>query len=120
MSLTTELPIESIGELAVRLPAPGTQDVTIEVINDDIGDQIQVKRLPWHALIYDQREKVLELSVGARGRKMEITFRHEIHNPTRIWVEEDAGVVRSMSIEQDDGTKTIVQFFERDALETGS
>jgi hypothetical protein len=120
MSQTTQLPIESIGEFADRLPASGTQDVTIEVINDDIGDQIQVKRLPWHALIYDQKEKVLELSVGARERKMEIIFRHEIHNPARIWVEEDAGVVRSMNIEHEDGTKTIVHFFEHKALETGS
>ena len=94
MSPTRQLPIESIAEFADRLPAAGTQDVTIEVINDDIGDQIQVRRLPWHALIYDQKEKVLELSVGARGSKVEVVFRHEIHNPASFWVEEDAGVDR--------------------------
>jgi hypothetical protein len=57
MSTTTKLPIESIGELAARLPQAGTVDVTIEVIGDAIGDQIQVERLPWHALIYDDRDK---------------------------------------------------------------
>jgi hypothetical protein len=120
MSPTTQVPIESIGEFASRLPASGTKDVTIEVINDDIGDQIQVNRLPWHSLIYDQKEKVVELSVGARGRKVEVIFRHEIHNPIRFWVEDEAGVVKSMNIEHEDGTKTIVRFFEHQALETGS
>lgn len=120
MALTTRLPIESIGEFAYRLPEPGTKDVTIEVLNEEIGDQIQVERLPWQALIYDEKEKVLELSVGARGQKVEVVFRHEIHNPIRFWVEKEAGVVKSMNIEHQDGTKTIVQFFEHPALEAGS
>jgi hypothetical protein len=58
--------------------------------------------------------------VGARGRKLEVIFRHEIHNPVRFWVEDEAGVIKSMNIEHEDGTKTIVQFFAHQALETGS
>ncbi|HUG31691.1 MAG TPA: DUF5335 family protein [Acidimicrobiia bacterium] len=120
MSTTTQLPIESIGEFAVRLPEPGTVDVTIEVIGEDIGDQIQVERLPWHALIYDEAEKVLELSVGARGRNLEAVFRHEIHEPVKFWVEDEAGAVKSLSIEHEDGTQTIVHFLGHRALTTGS
>ncbi len=120
MSTTTELPIDSIGELASRLPQPGTADVTIEVIGEDIGDQIQVERLPWHALIYDETEKVLELSVGARGRNLEVVFRHEVHSPMRIWVEEEPGAVKSMNIQHEDGTQTIVRFLEHRALGAGS
>ncbi|HSM45361.1 MAG TPA: DUF5335 family protein [Acidimicrobiia bacterium] len=120
MSTTTQLPIESMGEFAARLPQAGTVDVTIELIGDDIGDQIQVERLPWHALIYDDREKILELSVGARGRSREIVFRHEIHEPVTVWFEEDAGTVRSMSIEHADGTHTIVRFLEHRAIEAGA
>lgn len=119
MSTTTQLPIESIGEFAGRLPQPGTVDVTIEVISEDIGDQIQVERLPWHALIYDEAKKVLELSVGARGRHLEVVFRHEIHNPVTFWVEDEAGAVKSMNIEHDDGTRTIVRFVGHRALEAG-
>jgi len=120
MPPTTQLPIGSIGEFADRLPEPGTKDVTIEVLNEEFGDQIQVERLPWHALIYDEEEKVLELSVGARGQKVEVVFRHEIHNPIKFWVEDEAGVVESINVEHEDGTKTIVQFFDHRALGTGS
>lgn len=120
MAPTTQLPIESIGEFSERLPEPGLNHVTIEVINEEIGDQIVVERLPWHALIYNDATKVLVLSVGARGQKVDVVFRHEIHNPVRFWVQDEAGAVRSMNIEHDDGTQTIVRFFEHQALGTGS
>lgn len=120
MSITTEIALDSIDGLVSRLPASGTVDVTIEVVGDDVGDQVEVQRLPWHTLIYDQASKVLELSIGARGESLPVRFRHEIHEPTRIWVEEDAGSVRALSIECQDGPQTIVRFHERHALEPSS
>lgn len=120
MSTTTEVPLAAIEELASRLPAPGTVDVTIEIVGEEIGDQIQVQRLPWHAIVYDANADVLELSVGARGRGVPVVFRHEIHNPLRLWIEEDGVAVTSISIEQAEGPQTIVRFFERLALEPGS
>ncbi len=120
MLATTELTLDSIGDFASRLPSPGTMDVTIEVVGDDVGDQIQVQKLPWHALIYDASSHVLEVSVGSRGRSVPVVFRHEIHNPTKVWVEEDDGSVEAISIEDAEGTQTIVKFYERPALEAGA
>jgi hypothetical protein len=114
------LAIGSIDEFARRLPAPGSVDVSIEILSDDIGDQIQVQRLPWNALVYDSAASVLELSVGGHDRSLPVVFRHEIHDPTRVWVEEDGGSVKTMSIEQADGVQTIVRFFKRQALQPGS
>ena len=119
MSTTRELPLGAIDELSKRLPAPGSADVTIEIIGEDIGDQIQVQRLPWHALIYDAAAGVLELSVGSRGRSVPVVFRHEIHDPRRVWVEEDAGLTRAISIEHGDGVQTIVRLYAPPALDTG-
>lgn len=119
MSVTTDLPLDSLEGLASRLPAPGTVDVTIEVIGEDVGDQIQVQRLPWNALVYDETSGVLELSVGSRGRSVPIVFRHEIHDPQQVWVEEEGGSIEAISIEQRSGIRTIVKFFERQALQTG-
>jgi hypothetical protein len=119
MSTTRELPLGAIDELAKRLPAPGSADVTIEIIGEDIGDQIQVLRLPWHALIYDAAAGVLELSVGSRGRSVPVVFRHEIHDPRSVWVEEDAGLTRAISIEHRDGVQTIVRLYARQALDSG-
>ncbi|CAN5840896.1 hypothetical protein BH23ACT4_BH23ACT4_09510 [soil metagenome] len=118
MSTTTELPIESIEVLAARLPAPGTVDVSIEVVGEEIGDQIQVQRLPWHALIYDEAARILELSVGARGRDLPVVFRHEIHRPVEVWFKEDAGIITALSIEPEEGPRTLVRFHERPALES--
>lgn len=117
MSTTTEMSLASIEDLGGRLPASGTVDVTIEIVGEEIGDQIQVQRLPFHALVYDESAAVLEISVGARGQSVPVVFRHEIHNPLRLWVEEEVGSVASIAIDQDEGPRTIVQFFERPALE---
>ncbi|HEX6286788.1 MAG TPA: DUF5335 family protein [Acidimicrobiia bacterium] len=119
MSTTTELSLGSIDELATRLPSPGTADVTIEIVGEDIGDQIEVQRLPWHALVYDRAAGILELSVGSRGRSVPVVFRHEIHGPKRLWIEEDGGLIRAISIEQGDGIQTIVRFHARQAIESG-
>lgn len=120
MSTTTEVAIASLDEVAKRLPAPGTVDVTIEVLGEDIGDQVEVQRLPWHTLIYDGSSNVVELSIGARGESVPVRFRHEIHNPSRVWLEEEAGSVRAISIECEDGPQTIVTFHERRALESSN
>lgn len=120
MTATSEVSLTSLDTLASRLPAPGAVDVTIEIVGEEIGDQIQVRRLPWHALVYDSSGDVLELSVGARGQSVPVVFRHEIHNPLRVWVEDDGGSVTAISIEQAGGLQTIVRFFERSALEPGS
>lgn len=54
--------------LADRLPDPESVDVTIEVLDESFGDQLEADRLPWHALVYDTRSDVIELSVGGRDR----------------------------------------------------
>lgn len=120
MSTTSEIDLDSIEALAARLPAPGTVDVTIEVMGEDIGDQVQVQRLPWHTLIYDDSSRVLELSIGARGESIPVRFRHEIHHPSRVWLEEEAGTVKAISIECENGPQTIVKFHERPALQPSS
>lgn len=49
-----------------RRPAacPQHSCVTIEVLDEYIGDQLEAVRLPWHTLVYDVRNELIELSVG--------------------------------------------------------
>jgi hypothetical protein len=119
MSVTTEIPISDLAALADRLPPPGTVDVTIEVIGEDVGDQVEVQKLPWHRLVYDSAGDILELSVGGRGHGVPVVLRHEIQHPSRVWVEEDGPSVESISIDREGGPKTLVRFFERKALDPG-
>lgn len=116
---TTEVPLERISDLQRRLPAANTADVTIEVLGEDLGDQVQAQRLPWHALIYDLNNDILELSVGGRDRRVPIVLRHEIHHPSRVWTEEIDGSVRVISIESSDESRTIVRFHQRPILGQG-
>jgi hypothetical protein len=111
--------MDSIGDLADRLPPPGTVDVTIEVVGIDLGDQVEAQKLPWHALIYDVSSRTIEISVGGRDHTVPVVLRHEIHNPARVWVEDDFGSVRAISVEAGDGVQTIVRFHVRPALRMG-
>ncbi len=120
MSITTFVPLSDIDALARRLPSPATVDVTIEVIGEAVGDQVEVQKLPWHALIYDDVRNVVEVSVGGRGQAVPIVLRHEIHYPVRIGIEEEAGVVRVVSIEARGGVQTLVRFHERPAISAGA
>jgi len=41
--------------------------VTIEVMSEQLGDQLDVERLPLQAIGYDHNDNVLEVAVGGRG-----------------------------------------------------
>lgn len=120
MAPAIEIPLASLGQFGTRLPEPGTVDVTIEVLGEGIGDQTEAEKLPWHALIYDEGNRILELSVGRRDDGAPVALRHRIESPVRVWAEEREGSVQSVSIEQNDGTQTIVRFHARPSLDAGA
>jgi len=117
---TTEISLEAIEGLAGLLPQPNTVDVTIEVLDESIGDQIEVLRLPWHALIYDIRNDVIELSIGGRDRRIPVVLRHSIHRPTGVWLEQEDGRPTALLIEAADRARTIVRFHEHAGLGSGT
>lgn len=113
---TTEVPLQALGELALRLPMANAADVTVEVMSTDLGDQVEAQRLAWHGLIYDDKHDILEISVGGLDGHTPSMLRHEIHHPTQIWAEEIDGRVKAVSIMSDEGSQTIVVFHDRPAL----
>lgn len=114
---TRQIPTEALSRLGDHLPATHTIDVTMEVIGDDVGDQLEADHLPWHSLVYDSDNDVIEVSVGGHAEDHPVTLRHAIHHPTKVWMEERDGFVRSLSIEAASGPKTIIRFHPRAALE---
>jgi hypothetical protein len=89
---TTKFFLEAMESLADLLPAPESLDVTIEVLDESFGDQLEADRLPWHALVYDTRRDEIELSVGGRDRRLPVVFRHSISGPTGVWLEQEDGL----------------------------
>lgn len=114
---TTQVPLDALDQLSRRLPEPGSVDVTIEVLGLDIGDQVEVQRLPWHALVHDR--STIEISVGGRDHSAPVALRHEIRDPDSVWVEEERGTIAAISIDDLGGLKTIVRFHERRSLGAG-
>jgi hypothetical protein len=92
--------------------------VTIEVMSEQLGDQIDVERLPLQTIGYDHKDKVLEIAVGGRGVRYPVLLRHFIYNPQTISIAE-SGSERPSAILITDagGVRTLIRLFESPALE---
>lgn len=117
---TTMFSLPAMEGLADLLPGPESVDVTIEVLDESFGDQVEADHLPWHALMYDAHNDVIELSVGGRDRRIPVVLRHSISHPTGVWLEQEDGLPVALMIESKDTAKTIVRFHRHAALGTGT
>lgn len=91
--------------------------VTIEVMSEQLGDQVDVERLPLQAIGYDPKDNVLEVSVGGRGVRSPVLLRHFISNPQAISVEESGPLSpRAILVTDASGARTLIRFFEPTAL----
>jgi Family of unknown function (DUF5335) len=61
-------------------------DVTIEVLTEDYGDQYEAEKLPFDFLDYDDKDEVFIVAVGGRDRRYP-ALRHIISQPKRIVVD---------------------------------
>jgi hypothetical protein len=114
--VTIPIPRTLLESIASLLPRPGTVAVTVEVLAEEMGDQIEAEECPLNAIVYDSRNDILEVSVTARGGGS-VVLRHEIASPTDAWIELKDGRVESFAVKDRDARTTIVHFHERTALE---
>ncbi len=92
--------------------------VTIEVMSEQLGDQVEVERLPLQAISYDPKDNMLEVSVGGRGVRYPVLLRHFISSPQTISVEEsDPLSPRAILVTDASGARTLIRLFEPTALE---
>lgn len=92
--------------------------VTAHVMDESLGDQTDIERLPLQAVSYDPRDDVLEVAVGGRGARYPIVFRHLISAPRRIEVQERGELdLVAMEVTDQEGVRTLVRFFEPPELE---
>jgi hypothetical protein len=119
MSTTQELAAERWMEYFESV-APNIDGllVTIEVMSDELGDQLDVERLPVQAIGYDPKDNQLEVSVGGRGARYPVALHHFISDPQEISVEE-SGPQRPKSILVKDagGARTLIRLYSPEALE---
>lgn len=90
--------------------------VTMEVMSGELGDQVDVERLPLETIGYDHKDCVLEVAVGGRGPQYPVLLRHFISNPQTISVEEteQSGKATPSAILVTDasGVRTLIRLFD--------
>jgi len=92
--------------------------VTIEIMDEQAGDQIDVERMPLQAISYDPRDDVLEVALGGRGVRYPVVLRHFISSPRTISVEEASSITPTAVLVTDgDGVRTLIRLFEPVELE---
>jgi hypothetical protein len=92
--------------------------VTIEVMSDELGDQVDVERLPLGAIGYDRKDDVLEVSVGGRSTRYPVLLHHFISGPQTISVEESGPLSpRAILVTDAGGVRTLIRLFEPASLE---
>ncbi len=87
-------------------------DVTIEVLDADIGDEFEAERIPLAYIEYDEHSDQASVGVGGRDGRFPVVLRHSIEHPTSILT--DAGPPRLPLVVQlvaADGTETLVTVF---------
>lgn len=84
---------------------------TVEVMGEDMGDQTEVKELPFQGISLDtkgSRGQMISISVGDSP---EDQVTHMIDRPAFVRLEETPDRSRGgLEIESDDGEKTLVRF----------
>src|ERR1035438_1645878 len=87
--------------------------VTIEVMSEELGDQVDVERLPLQAIGYDPKDNVFEVAVGGRGVRHPVLSRHFISSPQTISIEGAASLTPTAILVTDgSGVRTLIRLFE--------
>ncbi len=90
-------------------------EVTIEVLSPEFGDQEEAERLAFSYLEYDNKDDVVIVAVGGRDARYPL-LRHMIYHPRKVLVDPpQPDAARAVDVEDGDGTHTIVTLIPRTA-----
>jgi hypothetical protein len=94
-------------------------EVTIEVLSPEFGDQEEAERLVFSYLEYDNKDDVVIVAVGGRDARYPL-LRHIIYHPKKILVDPPSPeAARAVDVEDREGTHTIVTLRPRAAVQNG-
>ena len=84
------------------------KEVQIEIVNEEIGDQVETWWQPLVGLSYDPKDDEFEVAAERHD--------HLIHKPVEIYVDEDVDGLKTVEVVQEDGTKHIIKLRTPEAL----
>lgn len=89
-------------------------EVTIELMEADFGDDVEAERLPLAYIEYDEHADEASVGVGGRDGRYPVVLRHTIEHPTAILTDSDSPMLPlAVQIVGADGSETLVTVLPR-------
>jgi Family of unknown function (DUF5335) len=82
--------------------------VTIEVLDQEFGDEEEVEKLPLAYLAFDPKDDVVIVAVGGRDSRFPAVLRHLVEHPREIAVDSFGDGLVAVDIVDGEGGHTIV------------
>ena len=87
-------------------------EVTVEVVDPELGDNPMVERLPFDNVTYDDKDDVLVVAVGGKDQRYPVVLRHLVHHPRELVVDQMAQGA-ALKVTDESGTTTLVSLLRR-------
>jgi hypothetical protein len=89
-------------------------DVTIELLDADFGDELEAERIPLAYIEYDEHGDEASVGVGGRDGRYPVVLRHSIEHPTSILTDSHPPrLPLAVQIVGADGSETLVTVLPR-------
>jgi len=89
-------------------------DVTIELLDADFGDDFEAERIPLAYIEYDEHADEASVGVGGRDGRYQVVLRHAVKHPTSILTDSKPPVLPlAIQIVGADGSETLVTVIPR-------
>ena len=90
-------------------------DITIEVLALDLGDEYEAEKVPFAYIEYDRHDDAVNVAVGGRDGRYPVVLRHTILHPQRVSMSAP-GEESTVDVAAGDGDQTLITFHHRPAL----
>jgi hypothetical protein len=89
-------------------------DVTIELLDAEFGDEFEAERMPLAYIEYDEHADEASVGVGGRDGRYPVVLRHSIEHPTSILTDSKPPMLPLVvQIVGADGSETLVTVLAR-------
>jgi hypothetical protein len=89
-------------------------DITIEVLDAEFGDEFEAEQMPLAYIEYDEHSDEASVGVGGRDGRYPAVLRHSIKHPTSILTDSEPPMLPlAVQILGADGSETLVTVFPR-------
>ncbi|MGD0393770.1 MAG: DUF5335 family protein [Acidimicrobiales bacterium] len=89
-------------------------DVTIELLDAEFGDEFEAEKMPLAYVEYDEHADEASVAVGGRDGRYPVVFRHSIQHPTSILTDsKPPQLPLVIQIVGADGSETLVTVLPR-------